>query len=345
MILVEKNPKWKHITFKTPKINFLDWAMAKGGVNVVIDAEQYKFETQQELEALRLNLIPSMKGPDTCFVPIEDMRSIYIKSKERVEKIKLLNGDVWDKPKLLSRMYDDSFYYGELGKYALSSSAIKNLLDSPKSYARSLNFKSDSGAFKIGRLIHLAALEPDKLDTLCHVVEVQSAVTKKYKEKVAEVGSSQFVFTRKEYDKAMYTADALLQNDIWQDLTRGAKFEVPEFDILQGFPFRAKADVLGFDYIADLKTTSDLKGFTWAAKKYGYDVQVYIYCNLFKIDYKDFKFFVIDKSSGDLGIYDVKESFYNAGKDKVEYALKVFKSYFINQTEELNEYVIKGTLE
>ena len=70
MILVEKNPKWKHITFKTPKISFLDWAMAKGGVNVVIDAEQYKFETQQELEALRLNLIPSMKGPDTCFVPM-----------------------------------------------------------------------------------------------------------------------------------------------------------------------------------------------------------------------------------------------------------------------------------
>ncbi len=81
-------------------------------------------------------------------------------------------------------MYDDSFYYGELGKYALSSSSIKYLLDSPKSYARSLNFKSDSSAFKTGRLIHLAALEPEKLDSLCHIVEVQSAVTKNFKIKL-----------------------------------------------------------------------------------------------------------------------------------------------------------------
>ena len=345
MITVIKQPNWKHITFNTPKINFLDWALKANGVNILIGDESYKFETQNELEALRMNLIPSFKGPESCFVPIADMRSIFIKSKERMEKIQLLNGIVWNKEELLSKMYDDSFYYGELGKYALSSSAIKSLIDSPKSYARSLNYSSDSSAFKTGRLIHLAALEPEKLDTLCHVVEVQSAVTKKYKDKVAEVGSAQFVFTRKEYDKAMYTADALLQNNIWQELTRGAQFEKPAFDILDGFPFRAKADVLGHDYIADLKTTSDLKGFVWASKKYGYDVQVYIYCNLFKIDYKDFKFFVIDKSSGDLGIYDVAESFYNSGKDKVEYGLRIFQKYFVEQSEKINEYVIQGILE
>jgi hypothetical protein len=262
-----------------------------------------------------------------------------------MDTISLLNGKVYDKKELISKMYDDNFYYGELGKYALSSSAIKQLIDSPKSYARSLNFKSDSGAFKMGRLIHLAALEPEKLDTLCHVVEVQSAVTKKYKEKVAEVGSDQFVFTRKDYDKAMYTVDALLQNDVWQDLTRGAQFEVPGADILHGYPFRAKADVLGFGYVADLKTTSDLKGFPWMAKKYGYDVQVYIYCNIFNVDYKDFKFFAIDKGSGDLGIYDVSESFYNSGKEKLEYGLRVYEKYFVNQEEELNSYIIRGTLE
>ena len=197
----------------------------------------------------------------------------------------------------------------------------------------------------MGRLIHLAALEPEKLETLCHVVEVQSAVTKKYKDKVAEVGSAQFVFTRKEYDKAMYTADALLQNDVWQEMTRGSKFEQPGFDILHGYPFRAKADVLGGNYLADLKTTSDLKNFKWAAKKYGYDVQVYIYCNIFGIDYKDFMFFAIDKSTGDLGIYDVTKSFYESGKEKLLYGLKVYETYFVNKQEELNTYVIKDTLE
>ena len=343
MRVVLKQPNWKHITFKTPKISFLDWA--KNGVKVIIGNNEYEFNTSAELEALRLSIQPSYKGNDTCFITTSELKSIYHKTQERMEKIQLLNGDVYNKPELLEKMYDDNFYYGELGKYALSSSAIKNLIDSPKAYARSLNFKSDSGAFKMGRLIHLAALEPEKLDTLCHVVEVQSAVTKAYKEKVKEIGSSQFVFTRKEYDKAMYTADALLQNDIWQELTRGAEFEQPGFDILHGYPFRAKADVLGQGYIADLKTTSDLKNFKWSAKKYGYDVQLYIYCNIFKVDWKDFKFFAIDKSTGDLGIYDVTENFYQSGKDKLEYALKIYEKYFVRAEEDLNAYVIKDVID
>ncbi len=342
---IVKKSEWKHVTIPVPKIEFIDWAKKQGGIKIVIEDDTYDFNTDQELHALLINLNPSYNGPDTCYIPVGDLKSIYVKSKERVEKIELLNGNVWNKEELLSKMYDDSFYYGELGKYALSSSAIKQLIDSPKMYQRSLNFKSDSGAFKTGRLIHLAALEPEKLETLCHVVEVQSAVTKKYKEKVAEVGSSDFVFTRKEYDKAMYTADALLQNDVWQELTRGAQFEVPAFDILHGYPFRAKADVLGDGYIADLKTTSDLKNFKWASKKYGYDVQLYIYCNLFKIEWKDFKFFAIDKSSGDLGIYDVEQSFYESGKYKLEAGLEVFEKYFVNMEEDLNTYVIRDTLE
>jgi len=341
MKVVTKKPNWKNITFMTPKINFRNWA--KDGVKINLDNESFEFSKPHEIEALLTNVTPSFNSNTTCFISIAEMKSIHAK-KDRYEKIQLLNGEVYDKKILLDKMYDDAFYYGELGKYALSSSAIKNLIDSPKSYARSLNFKSDSPAFKTGRLIHLAALEPEKLDSLCHIVEVQSATTKKYKDKVIEVGSDQFVYTRKEYDKAMYTVDALQQNDLWQELTRGAQFEQPGFDILHGYPFRAKADVLGDGFIADLKTTSDLKAFKWSAKKYGYDVQLYIYCNLFNIEYKDFYFFVIDKSTGDLGIYDVEESFYNSGKDKLEYGIKVFEQYFINKEFELNEYVVRDTL-
>ncbi len=341
MKVVNKNPKWKNITFMTPKINFRNWA--KDGVKIILEGDSFEFSKPHEIEALLTNLSPSYNSNTTCFISIPEMKSIHAK-KDRLEKIELLNGEVYNKKVLIEKMYDDSFYYGELGKYALSSSAIKNLIESPKSYARSLNFKSDSPAFKTGRLIHLAALEPKKLETLCHVVEVQSAVTKKYKDKVKEVGSDQFVFTRKEYDKAMYTVDALQQNELWQEFTRDAEFEKPGFGILHGYPFRAKADVLGVDFLADLKTTSDLKAFKWSAKKYSYDVQLYIYCNLFKTDFKDFYFFVIDKSTGDLGIYDCAESFYKSGKNKLEYGIKVFEQYFINKEIELNEYVVRDTL-
>lgn len=341
MRVVTKKSTWKHVTFTTPKVGFKTWA--EQGLKVVIKDESYEFKTKDQLHALHINLNGSFHGDTSCWISVDEIKSIHAKSN-RAEKIQLLNGDVYDKPELLKRMYDDSFYYGELGKYALSSSAIKSLITSPREYARSLNYKSDSSAFKMGRLIHLGALEPDKLDSLCHVVDVQSEATKKYKEKVAEVGSANFVFTRKMYDKAMYSVDALLQNDIWQELTRDAQFEQPGFDILNGYPFRAKADILGANYLADLKTTSDLRAFPYASKKYGYDVQVYIYCNLFNVDYKDFFFFVIDKSTGDLGYYEVSKDFYESGKNKLEYGLKVFETYFVKKEQELNEYVIKGTL-
>lgn len=338
---VVKKASWKNITFMIPKVHFKDWAV--NGVTVTLDKD-YVFETPDQIEALAVSVNPSYNSEFTCYISIDELKSIHAKSKRR-EKIQLLNGDVYDKDKLLKKMYDDSFYYGELGKYALSSSSIKYLLDSPKEYARSLNYKSDNPAFKTGRLIHLAALEPEKMDKLVHVVEVQSAVTKAYKDKVKEIGSSEFVYTRKEYDRAMYTVDALLQNDVWQQLTRDAQYEIPGFDIVQGYPFRAKADVLGKDYIADLKTTSDLKAFRYSAKKYNYDVQVYLYCKVFNIEWNNFIFFAIDKSSGDLGIYDVTEKFYNSGKDKVEYALKIYQQYFVKKDKELNEYVIRGTLD
>lgn len=38
--------------------------------------------------------------------------------------IKLLNGDTWDREALIKKMYDDEFYYGHLGKTAMSSSSI-----------------------------------------------------------------------------------------------------------------------------------------------------------------------------------------------------------------------------
>ena len=53
-------------------------------------------------------------------------------------KIKLLDNKMYDKNMLLDNMQDDTFYYGELSKLALSSTTIKLLLDSPKKFYLSL---------------------------------------------------------------------------------------------------------------------------------------------------------------------------------------------------------------
>ena len=48
--------------------------------------------------------------------------------------IRLLDNKDYNKQELLTKMQDDSFYYGELNKLALSSSSLKlnaNLFNSP----------------------------------------------------------------------------------------------------------------------------------------------------------------------------------------------------------------------
>ena len=108
-------------------------------------------------------------------------------------------------------------------------------------------------------------------------------------------------------------------------------------------PFRAKADVLGKSSLVDLKTTADIKSFEFSSKKYGYDVQAYIYCQLFKRDYKDVRFIAIDKGSLDIGIYDISEEFYFAGEQKTEAACEVYRTFF-EYGVDVNEYYLKGTL-
>ena len=44
-------------------------------------------------------------------------------------KIRLLDNEMYDKQQILDNMDDDNFYYGELGKLALSSSTVKLLLN------------------------------------------------------------------------------------------------------------------------------------------------------------------------------------------------------------------------
>jgi len=71
---------------------------------------------------------------------------------------------------------------------------------------------------------------------------------------------------------------------------------------------------------------------------------VYIYCNLFGVDYKDFYFLVIDKEKNDIGIFDISEDFYNLGERLVEQAVENYVKYIQNGINELHNYIIRDTL-
>jgi len=124
--------------------------------------------------------------------------------------ITLLNNESYGRDEILAMMYDDEFYYGHLGKNALSSSSLKTLLKSPKTYRNVIKYGSgDSPALRLGKLLHWMVLEPHKIDKL-NIVEASSKNTKIYKEAYEKDNE---VFLRKEISDSERLADALLRNE------------------------------------------------------------------------------------------------------------------------------------
>jgi hypothetical protein len=259
-----------------------------------------------------------------------------------MKQITLLDGTLMNQDDLIANCYSDEFYYGYLGQNALSSSSIKMLLDSPKTYKYVTKYsKPETQALRDGSLFHTMLLEPEKLNSYVFV-DVQSKNTNKYKE-AKEYHSD--VYTKKEKQDAERLVDAIYKNKNAVELLSKASFEVPMVDNLFEFPFRAKADILkNSSGIVDLKTTTDVRGFDLSAKKYRYDVQVYIYCNLFNVHYTDWRFLCIDKGSLDIGIFEVSKEFYERGEQLTKIGIQYYKEFIEDKDYDLNNYCIYGKL-
>ena len=252
--------------------------------------------------------------------------------------ITLLNGETYLKEEILGLMMQDSFYYGHLGQYALSSSSLKTLLKSPKTYRNVLKYgSSDTPALIQGKLLHWMVLEPHKIQEL-KVVDATTKTTKAYKEAKAEHGE---VYLRKEINEAERLTDALLRNEAVLQLLNKAEFEVPAVEMIEGLPFRAKADILKEDMVIDLKSSQDLNSFRYSADKFGYDLQAYLYLKMF--DKKKCTFIVVDKNSTDIGIFETSDEFLARGQEKFKQAVSNY-TYFFKEENDLDQYVLRGVL-
>jgi hypothetical protein len=254
-------------------------------------------------------------------------------------KIKTFDNKIWDKQELIDNMYNDEFYYGYLGKQALSSSSLKMLIQSPKTYKYVTKYgQSETQPLRDGKLFHTMILEPHKIDELT-IVDVATKAGKAYKE-AKEQGLE--VYTTSEIKSAERLADAILRNDEAVHYMSKAQFEIPQIAMIDGIPFRAKADILKDNQIVDLKTTTGLNEFRYSADKYSYDLQAYLYREMFGVD--EFVFVCIDKGSLDIGIFECSDEFYEKGKRKLEQGIANYKYFFGEEEIDLNQYVLRGIL-
>ena len=243
--------------------------------------------------------------------------------------IKLLNNDTFLKEDILQKMYDDSFYYGYLGKHALSSSTCKSLLESPEAYVEYINKppkEKEPQPFRDGRLIHLLSLEPHRIDELTIIESTKGS--KAYKLAVQEQ-LPQTVYTLAELNRCKKVAESVLNNQEFSSLVNKAKFEVPEISNYNGFPFRGKADILLDGVVVDLKTTSDIDNFHQSAMLYNYDLQAALYLELFEAF--EFKYVVVDKKTFEVQVIEFSDEFIQSGYNKLNIATENYQKYLGNK--------------
>lgn len=262
-----------------------------------------------------------------------------------MKTIKLFDGKEWNVDEILKEMDNDSFYYGYLGQNALSSSSAKDLYKSPKTYFNKSNqVNSDIAPLREGRLIHTVVLEEEKLNDKYDFVDIGGRNTIKFKKaKESALSKGKEIMLTSELNKANELCNAIRFNSHANELFVGGLAETPAIGELFGLPFRAKADYLKDGHLIDLKTTAKLEGWERAAKyTWHYDMQGWIYSELFGVD--RFTFVVIEKGTGDIGIFELSEETKELGGNKVKQCVNTYKEYFIDKRSKINDYTIRGIL-
>tara|TARA_R110000772_G_scaffold89748_1_gene185769 strand:+ start:655 stop:1398 length:744 start_codon:yes stop_codon:yes gene_type:complete len=240
-------------------------------------------------------------------------------------EVKTFDGKVWKQEEILPKMYDDGFYYGYLGQNAMSSSSFKKCLDGYETYIADRDKGPEAKepqALRDGRLIHLQALEPERIAELTIIDSTKGS--KAYKNAVNELNSA-VVYTQREINKCIPLANKVKLDFESYCLLDGATMETPAIQMVEGIPVRGKADILRVseNHIIDLKTTSDASRFEEAINHWSYDLQGALYLHLFNCT--RFSFIVLDKITGSVSVRELSPAELKRGQEKLNKAISIFK--------------------
>jgi len=238
--------------------------------------------------------------------------------------------------KEIEKLRNDKDYYGDYGSQFLSNSAVGVLLSNPKMF----KVKQEPTVPMLqGSYFHTAILEPEKLVNF-EIVEASTRNTNIYK----DASKGNLLLLRNECDNLDEMVRVIKSNfffyeNIYKD---GNVYEEPAIMELFGHKFKGKADIVTDEIIIDIKTTSKISDFRWSAKKYNYDSQAYLYQQFFD---KPLIFYVIDKTTHELGVFEPTEEFLLGGREKVLRAVEVYEKFFGDSPkEDINNFFIREDL-
>ena len=234
--------------------------------------------------------------------------------------------------KIIEQLKDDKNYYGELGKKYLSNSDIYDLINNPNDFQKP---KEQSVAFEYGQAFH----EMLMFGTKPQFISCSSRRTNIYKEALAEKNLDMMLL-ESEAEQLINEVNKAKDNEFVAEVLNNpdVQFEVPNVAVLtdSNIEWKCKADIVTNDWLYDIKTTSNLKGFRHSFFTYNYDSQAFIYSKMFQ---KPMRFIVIEKKTGCIGLFDVSDNSYTKGQEKVEQAEDNYKKYFLEKTDKLKDFM------
>ena len=265
--------------------------------------------------------------------------------------IRLFNGENYGVDEINTLANSDEFYYGHLAKHALSSSMLRNILNSPNTQLKYMEDDAkgkgkDSEALILGKLTHWLYLEPNVFYGK-HYVEAERINAKEYKEAVSKYGNDN-VFKAKHRNIAEWLCEKLDNNEELREIRKNSEVEVPSVGMIDDVPVRSKADMVCGDIIYDLKTgITSPEDFEWKVRNMHYDLQAWIYLQLFP-QAKEFKFIYINKITRDIGLIDVPEEVIERGGTKYRLAADAYFKIVHNCTLDeikykLDQHIYRGT--
>ena len=249
----------------------------------------------------------------------------------------------------IKKLVDDSFYYSDyefvtnsqLGLIKKDVRTYKMMRDYPE-------LRKETLPMIFGRAYHVAMLEPNEFNDKVLVFNSATRTTKGYKEFKADNPKAPTIILQKEYDKIMYMQDVLFSHNEVKDLLQ----KEGEREIANAWKdedtnvfCKGKADYRNGTTLIDLKTTGDGShwGFSNSCKKYGYDRQSAFYMDGFGCD--EFVFITQEKERPyNVSIFYAGDEFIERGRQEYKYLLDVYRRFFIDNEEIVEQHLIMETL-
>lgn len=233
-----------------------------------------------------------------------------------------------------------------------SRSSLALLLESPYKYYLQYVDKSwkveETPAMRLGTAIHTAVLEPEKFFELyCLNVEGISLATKEGKAlKALAEEQGKTLLSASDSEAAINMQSAIKNHETARMLliTAAIQHEAEFYGEIMGHACRARMDVIGQNYVADLKTiaSAEKHSIANAIHAHNLDLQAWMYLELAGVD--SFFFVFIEKAFPHLiRTYEISDEWLFQGEQKFLKATKILKQceesgqwpHFLEDEEEL----------